>query len=114
MAKARAAGVRVISVGSLTAEHPDSQLVLRTVEREKSAAFTASHLAAQAVLAQVATELGERKGTAATAGFRAGLERLPQQVDEVLAREEEVAPVAREAVTRRIYAAGAGPNEATA
>jgi glutamine---fructose-6-phosphate transaminase (isomerizing) len=114
MARARAAGVRVISVGSLTAEHPDSQLVLRTVEREKSAAFTASHLAAQAVLAQVATELGERKGATATAGFRGALERLPQQVDGVLAREEEVAPVAREAVTRRIYAAGAGPNEATA
>jgi len=114
MAKARAAGVRVLSVGSLTAEHPDSQLVLRTVEREKSAAFTASHLAAQAVLAQVATELGERTGAAGVAGFRAALGRLPEQVEEVLRREEEVAPIAREAVGRRIYAAGAGPNEATA
>src|SRR5918997_1338212 len=62
MARANAAGATVLSVGSLTAEHPGSQLVLRTVEREQSAAFTASHLAAMTVLAQVATELGERQG----------------------------------------------------
>jgi glucosamine--fructose-6-phosphate aminotransferase (isomerizing) len=106
--------VRVISVGSLTAEHPDSELVLRTVEREKSAAFTASHLGAMTVLAQVATALGERNGAAGVAGFREALGRLPELVEEVLARQDEVGPVAREAVGRRIYAAGAGPNEATA
>src|SRR6202022_4008778 len=33
---------------------------------------------------------------------------------EVLTREADVAPIATEAATRRIYAAGAGPNEATA
>lgn len=114
MARSRAAGVIVISVGSLTAEHPDSQLVLRTVEREKSAAFTASHLGAMTVLAQVATALGERKNAAHVGSFRAALERLPEQVEEVLARQDEVAPAAHEAVARRIYAAGAGPNEATA
>ncbi len=114
MAKAAAAGATVLSVGGLTAEHPGSQLVLRTVEREKSAAFTASHLAAMTVLAQVATALGERRGAAGTSGFRAALERLPGQVADVLGRQGEVAPVAREAVDRRIYAVGAGPNEATA
>lgn len=114
MARASAAGATVLSVGSLTAEHPGSQLVLRTVEREKSAAFTASHLAAMTVLAQVATELGERRHAPGIAGFRDALRRLPAQVGDVLAREEEVWPVAREAVHRRVYAAGAGPNEATA
>ena len=32
----------------------------------------------------------------------------------MLAREEEVVPIAREAAARRVYVAGAGPNEATA
>ncbi len=114
MANASAAGATVLSVGSLTAEHPGSQLVLRTVEREKSAAFTASHLAAMAVLAQVATGLGERRNAAGVAEFRDALGRLPDQVAGVLAREAEVLPVARAAVDRRVYAAGAGPNEATA
>ncbi|HEV8308473.1 MAG TPA: SIS domain-containing protein [Methylomirabilota bacterium] len=114
MQKASAAGATVLSIGSLTAEHPGSQLVLRTVEREKSAAFTASHLAAMTVLAQVATTLGERRGVPGVAGFRDALGRLPDQVAEVLAREAEVLPVAREAVHRRVYAAGGGPNEATA
>ncbi len=114
MARARAAGGAVLSVGSLTAEHPHSQLVLRTVEREKSAAFTASHLAAMTVLAQVATELGERRRAAGVTGFRDALGRLPDQVADALAREAAVVPVAREAAGRRVYAAGAGPNEATA
>jgi glucosamine--fructose-6-phosphate aminotransferase (isomerizing) len=114
MAAAAAAGVEVVSVGSLTAEHPGSRLVLRTVEREKSAAFTASHLAAMLVLAQVAIELGERRKAAGVQGLRAALGRLPDQVAEILRREGEVLPVAREALGHRIYAAGAGPNAATA
>ena len=114
MARARAAGATVMSIGSLSAEHPGSQLVLRTVERETSAAFTASHLAAMTVLAQVAIALGEQRGVAGVVGFGAALERLPEQVADVLAREEDVRPVAREAVGRQVYATGAGPNEATA
>jgi len=108
------AGATVLSVGSLTAEHPGSQLVLRTVERETSAAYTASHLAAMTVLAQVATELGESRGAAGIIGFRDTLMALPDQVAGILRRESEIEPVARIAATRRIYAAGAGPNEATA
>jgi glutamine---fructose-6-phosphate transaminase (isomerizing) len=108
------AGATVLSVGSLTAEHPGSRLILRTVEREKSAAYTSSHLTAMTVLAQVATDLGEGRGAAGVAGFRQALGRLPEQVAGLLAREDEVRPIATEAVGRRIYAAGAGPNEATA
>src|SRR5207245_4588216 len=72
------------------------------------------HVAAMTVLAQVALALGEQRGVAGMAGFRAALERLPDQVADVLAREDDVRPVAREAVGRQVYAAGAGPNEATA
>ncbi|MGH2532846.1 MAG: SIS domain-containing protein [Thermomicrobiales bacterium] len=114
MARANDAGATVLSVGSLTAEHPGSQLVLRTVEREQSAAYTSSHLAAMTVLAQVATALGEADGAPSIAGLRAALEQLPDQVAAVLARHEEILPVARAAVGSRVYAAGAGPNEATA
>ncbi len=112
--RAREAGATVISVGSLTAEHPGSQLVLRTVERERSAAFTASHTAAMTVLAQVATELGERRRWPQVAGFRAALERLPEQVAEALAREGEILPVAQTCLGRQTYAAGSGPNGPTA
>src|SRR5262249_21377046 len=114
LARAAAVGATRISVGSLTAVHDGSQLVLRTVERERSAAFTASHLAAMTVLAQIATVLGERRGTAATSGFRGALERLPDQVADALTRSGDVLPVARLAATRRVYALGGGPNEATA
>jgi glucosamine--fructose-6-phosphate aminotransferase (isomerizing) len=114
MARAHGVGAPVLSVGSLTAEHPGSQLVLRTVEREKSAAFTASHLAAMTVLAQIATVLGDDHASPGTEGVRDALERLPDLVSEVLDREDEVRPITREAVAKRVYAAGAGPNEATA
>ena len=63
--RAHDAGARVLSVGSLSAEHPGSELILRTVEREQSAAYTASHLAAMTVMAQVATLLGEGRGAQA-------------------------------------------------
>lgn len=114
LAIAAASDATVISVGSLTAEHPGSLLILRTTEREQSAAFTSSHLCAMAVLAQVATELGERREAEAVVGFREVLQSLPELVAGVLARQAEVEPVARYAVAHQVYATGAGPNEATA
>jgi glutamine---fructose-6-phosphate transaminase (isomerizing) len=130
LARATRAGATRISVGSLSAVHEGSQQVLRTVERERSAAFTASHLAAMTVLAQIATVLGEIRGAPATGSdaatasparhvrrtgdFRVALEQLPEQVADILAREDDVAPIAREAAARRVYAVGAGPNQATA
>ena len=113
LAQAADAGATVVSVGSLSAEHPGSGLVLRTVARETSAAYTASHLAAMTVLAQVAAVLGERNGAARSAGIRAGLGVLPDAVAAALGRADAVTPVARSAVGARVYATGAGPNAAT-
>ena len=59
---------------------PARELILRTVEREQSAAYTASHLAAMTVMAQVATVLGEGRGASGVAGFRAALDRLPDEI----------------------------------
>jgi glutamine---fructose-6-phosphate transaminase (isomerizing) len=112
--RARESGATAISVGSLTAEHPGSQLVLRTVERERSAAFTASHSAAMLVLAQVAVVLAQRQGMPAGAELRRGLGGLPASVEAVLAREDEMLDVSREAASRQVYVAGAGPNAVTA
>ena len=112
--RARDIGAVRISVGSLTAVHEGSQQVLRTVERETSAAFTSSHLSAMTVLAQIAALLGEGRGSTPVQEFRAALEQLPAQIEAVLAREDDIVPIARDAATRRVYAVGAGPNEATA
>jgi len=107
LARAVAAGVPVISIGSESADHPGSQLILRTVEREKSAAYTTSHLCAMARLAQLAVALGSD-------GLRDPLMALPDQIAAVIEREGEIEPVAQDAANRHIYAIGAGPNEPTA
>jgi glucosamine--fructose-6-phosphate aminotransferase (isomerizing) len=101
------AGVPVISIGSTSAEHPGSQYILRTTEREKSAAYTTSHLCAMARLAQLAVSLGSDH-------LRDPLMALPDQIANVIDREGEIEPVARDAADRHIYAIGAGPNEPTA
>ena len=107
LGKAASADATVISVGSFSAEHPGSQLILRTTEREKSAAYTSSHLTAMTVLAQIATGLGAEH-------LRDALNGLPDQVAGILDREDEVLPVARDAVNRRVYAMGYGPNAVSA
>jgi glutamine---fructose-6-phosphate transaminase (isomerizing) len=114
LARGREAGATVISIGSFTAEHEGSQLVLRTVERETSAAYTSSHLCAMTVLAQLAIELADRAGTGRVAGWEDALGTLPDAIAAVLDREEEVAAVARQVADRRIYATGAGPSEVSA
>lgn len=107
MKRAVDAGVPVISIGSESAEHPGSQFILRTCERETSAAYTSSHLCAMARLAQLATELGNE-------ALRAPLNSLPDQVQMVIDGKDQIRPVAQGAASRHIYAIGAGPNEATA
>ena len=114
LARALEAGASVVSVGSLTAVHPGSPLVLRTVERETSAAFTASHTAAMFLLAQVAARLAGQSSPALAATYQRALEAIPDQVAGILRREEEVAPVAYKAAGRLIYAAGAGPSAVSA
>lgn len=108
------AGATVISVGSLTAEHEGSQLVLRTVERETSAAYTSSHLCAMTVLAQLAIELGERCATGRVDGWPDALATIPDAIGHVLSREDEIATIAAAIARKRIYATGAGPSEVSA
>lgn len=101
------AGTPIIAVGSTAAEHPGASVILRTTDPEESTTYTSSHLCAMAVVGRVADALG-----AADIGI--ALDSLPDQVADLLAREAEVWPVAARAAGKRIYAHGAGPNEATA
>lgn len=109
--RARQAGATVLSIGSLTVEHPGSRLTLRTVECETSMIATASHLAAMMVLAQIALMLGERMRPTAVSGWRPALESLPDVIASLLHREREITPIARIAAERHVYAVAAGPNE---
>jgi glucosamine--fructose-6-phosphate aminotransferase (isomerizing) len=111
--RARASGSTLLSVGSLSTEHEGSRLILRTVEREANANFTASHLAAMYVLAQVTQLLGERMRPSVVAPWRHDLDRLPGMIEATLHREDEVRQIASEMLDRRIFAVAAGPNEAT-
>ena len=114
MQRAHEAGAKVLSVGSKEAEHPGSELVLRTTEREKSAAYTSSHVSAMTVMAQVAAELGKLNNSSATSAFKDALSNVPTQIQTMLDREDEIRPVAEACVNRRIYATGAGPSEFSA
>jgi glucosamine--fructose-6-phosphate aminotransferase (isomerizing) len=100
-------GTPVVAVGSTKAEHPGAAVILRTTEPEESTTYTSSHLAAMAIVGRVADQLG-----AADIGLV--LDTLSDHVAGLLAREAEVWPVAEWAAGKRIYAHGAGPNEATA
>ncbi|MDQ2785005.1 MAG: SIS domain-containing protein, partial [Chloroflexota bacterium] len=115
---ARAAGTTCIGISGRDSKMSGDglALVLRTVARETSAAYTASHVGALTVLAQVATVLGERHDAAAVRGWRDALAALPEQIEEVLRREGEIESVARAifAAHCRIFCIGAGPNAITA
>jgi glucosamine--fructose-6-phosphate aminotransferase (isomerizing) len=99
-------GLPVVAVAGTSAEYAGVTTTLRTTQPEKAATYTTSHLCAMAIVAKVAAEMG--------ASFGDALERIPDQVEELLAREAEVWPVAGASAGKRIYAYGAGPNEATA
>ncbi len=115
---AKAAGVPCIGISGRDSKMSGDglTLVLRTVARETSAAYTASHLGALTVLAQIATVLGERRDVSAVRGWRDALAALPGQIEDVLRREGEIEPVARAiiAANGRTFCIGAGPNAATA
>jgi glutamine---fructose-6-phosphate transaminase (isomerizing) len=95
--KLRAAGAGpVIVIGGRTSPGVD----IETVEPERCAAFTASHLGALMRLAQLATALGAPFGD---------LKRVPEAVEEALERPLQIEPP-----QRLVEFVGAGPNQWTA
>ena len=83
---------------------------IRTVEQEKSAAFTISYTAALTVLALLNLGMAGRLDDPAN-----GLDALPQQIAGILGAEEDVRAVVDEHRARRRYiSAGWGANRANA
>lgn len=111
---AKAAGARVVAVTGLQATIEGADVVLRTTERERAAAYTSSHICAMTAVAQIAAELGGMNGTAGTAGFKAELAGIPAQVEQILARAGDMETFTRRSASRQNYAVGGGPNEASA
>ena len=115
---AKAAGACTVCVTS-TGPGPRVQaadVMLQTVEPERSAAFTISYPPALSVLAMLAQEMGkhaaEYEGLDA---LRDGLGDVPGHIDKVLARAGEIAQtVGRFQNQRRFICAGWGANAASA
>jgi glutamine---fructose-6-phosphate transaminase (isomerizing) len=92
----RGAGVPVVVIGGRGSPGVD----IETVEQERSAAFTASHLGALMRLVQRAVALGASP---------VGLDRVPDAVQAALERDLETEPP-----PRLLEFTGAGPNQWTA
>ena len=83
---------------------------IRTVEQEKSAAFTISYTTALTVLAMLNLGMAERLGDAGN-----GLDAFPGQISDILAKEPDVRTlVAEHHARRRFISAGWGANSANA
>lgn len=95
--QARAAGVTTLAIGGIDQPGVD----LPTVERERSSAYTASHLGALLRLAQLATELGAKLGD---------LRAVPEAVAAELSRPSRGVAVPE----RLLEYGGAGTNAWTA
>ncbi len=115
---AKAAGAFTVCVTS-TSPGPRVQaadVMLQTVEPERSAAFTISYTTALSVLAMLALEMGHHAGEVeGLDGLREELGEVPAHIDGILARADEI----RQAVDqfqnqRRFLCAGWGANSANA
>jgi glucosamine--fructose-6-phosphate aminotransferase (isomerizing) len=98
-----------VAVSGLEAPVEGVEAVLRTVDLEESAAYTASHTAALFVTAQLAHVVSEHRGEA-TKGERTAFDRIAADVGEIVRREQDVREVAAYSLERRTFCAGAGPD----
>ena len=106
---------------SITATDPGPRIqvadvVLNTVEQERSAAFTVSYTAALTVLALLATSVGSwMDNSNEVPVLRAELEEVPQKITQVLTQGGMVQHAARRFQSRdRFICVGWGPNSANA
>ncbi len=95
-------------------EGPD--IMIETVEQDPSSTHSISYTGTLTRLGQIASLLAEQLGHAEAEALKQGLAKIPFLMENILAREDAVREVAREAAAqqRRIYFIGAGPNAATA
>ena len=115
----RAVEAKVLTVG-ITGKNSQMQgpeIVIETVEQDPSSTHSISYIGALTRLGQIAARLAALLGNTQQAQrLEQGLAQIPSLMENILAREDEVRSVAREAVAQqqRIYFVGAGPNAVTA
>jgi glucosamine--fructose-6-phosphate aminotransferase (isomerizing) len=119
LAVQRAIEAKVLTIGitgkSSKMEGPD--IVIETVEQDPSSTHSISYIGALTRLGQISARLAAALGHSQQAQrLEHGLAQIPSLMEDILAREDEIRSVAREAVanSRRIYFVGAGPNALTA
>lgn len=104
----------VIGVTRLGSPMQGPTVLIPTVENERSATHTTSYTSALMALALLALRL-EGQSSIRTGELRSPVERLPDHVAGLLAREDEVRLVAESLAARgRLVVVGAGPNAVTA
>ena len=119
LAVQRAVEAKVLTVG-ITGKNSQMQgpeIVIETVEQDPSSTHSISYIGALTRLGQIAARLAALLGhTQQAQRLEQGLAQIPSLMENILAREDEVRSVAREAVAQqqRIYFVGAGPNAVTA
>ena len=119
LAVQRAVEAKVLTVG-ITGKNSQMQgpeIVIETVEQDPSSTHSISYIGALTRLGQIAARLAALLGhTQQAQRLEQGLTQIPSLMENILAREDEVRSVAREAVAQqqRIYFVGAGPNAVTA
>src|SRR5438128_5549301 len=111
------AKVRTIGITGKNSKMQGPDIVIETVEQDPSSTHSISYIGALTRLAQIAARLAALLGhTKQAQRLEQGLAQIPSLMENILAREDEVRSIAREAVadSRRIYFVGAGPNAVTA
>ena len=114
--RALESGVTTIGITGRNSKMQGASPILETVEQDPSSTHSISYTGALTRLAQVATRLAALHGLAEQAhALEQGLARVPQAMEDILSREEDVRQVANEAAAHhhRIYYIGAGPNSVT-
>src|SRR6266487_2343689 len=115
--RAMEANVSTIGITGKNSKMQGPDIVIETVEQDPSSTHSISYIGALTRLSQIAARLAALLGqTKQAQRLEQGLAQIPSLMENILAREEEVRSIAREAVadSRRIYFVGAGPNAVTA
>ncbi len=114
VARALAGAMSVVGVTGQGSPMEGPDVILYTASQEISSTHTASYTATLAALALLAISAGPRRGYD-VAALQEAVERVPDLVETMLAREAALRPLAEVLASRgRIILAGAGPHAATA
>lgn len=109
-------GVTTVGITGKQSKMQGPGTIIETVAQETSSAHSISYTGTLTRLGQIAARLARIQGlTDRAQHIEEGLARVPDLIEDMLAREEAVQQIAQEAAAqqRRLYYVGAGPNAYT-